>query len=115
MSKIKKECSVHGETIFSLRSDGRYRCCQCNTESVIRRRHKIKEMSVEYKGGECEICGYKKYIGALQFHHLEPDKKDFHISQKGHSRSWDKVKVELDKCMLVCANCHSELHAGIIN
>ena len=62
---ILKECSVHGETEYKLRTDGRYRCKQCNTDAVIRRRHKIKEMSVEYKGGCCQVCGYKKYVGML--------------------------------------------------
>jgi hypothetical protein len=112
--KIIKECTIHGETEFAYRSDGRYRCKQCNTDAVIKRRHKIKELSVEYKGGKCEICGYKKYIGALQFHHLDPSEKDFQISQKGHTRSWDRVKSELDKCIMVCGNCHSEIHAGIV-
>ena len=43
-----------------------------------------------------------------------PNKKDFGIGQKGFTRSWEKVKEELDKCILVCANCHREIHAGII-
>jgi len=111
---IIKECSVHGETEYRLRSDGRYRCGQCNTDAVIRRRHKIKEQAVEYKGGKCEVCGYNKYVGALQFHHLDPNEKDFHISQRGHSRSWERVRTELDKCIMVCANCHAEIHAGIV-
>jgi hypothetical protein len=112
--KIQKECSVHGLTEYRLRKDGRYRCGQCNTDAVIRRRHKVKQMAVEYKGGECEICGYKKYIGALQFHHMNPNEKDFNVSQKGHTRSWNRVKSEIDKCILVCANCHAEIHSNEI-
>lgn len=78
--------------------------------SVVKRRHKIKELSIEYKGGCCERCGYNKYIGALEFHHLDPNEKDFNLSKKGHCRSWEKVKIELDKCILLCANCHREIH-----
>ena len=51
---------------------------------------------------------------ALEFHHLDPSQKDFGISSKGYTRSWDKVKEELDKCILVCSNCHREIHSGLI-
>jgi hypothetical protein len=79
-------------------------------KSVVKRRKKIKELAVEYKGGKCERCGYNKYIGALEFHHKDPNEKDFLISRKGHCTSWEKIKKELDKCILVCANCHREIH-----
>lgn len=81
-----------------------------NVKSVLKRRLKIKEKSVEYKGGQCERCGYNKYIGALEFHHLDPKEKDITISKSGHCSSWEKVKNELDKCILVCSNCHREIH-----
>lgn len=89
-------------------------CKECHTSYTIQRRRYIKLRAIEYKGGECHVCGYDKYPGALQFHHLDPNEKDFHISQKGHSRSWKSVKGELDKCIMVCANCHVEIHAGIV-
>ena len=82
---------------------------------VSNRRRKIKEMSIEYKGGKCFICGYDKCNGALEFHHLNPSEKDFAISRKGVTRSWDRVKEELDKCICVCANCHREIHNGLID
>ena len=82
-------------------------------EAVRKRRKKIREMAKEYKGGKCVLCGYSKYLGALDFHHLDPSKKGFEISTRGLTRSWEKIKMELDKCILVCANCHRELHAGI--
>ena len=78
-----------------------------------KRRKLIRKQAVEYKGGKCFICKYDKCIKALEFHHLESDKKDFGISAKGYTRSWKKVKEELDKCILVCANCHREMHEGI--
>ena len=70
-------------------------------------------MAVNYKGGSCEKCGYNRCIDALEFHHNNSSKKDFSISEKGYTRSWDKVKEELDKCSLLCANCHREIHARV--
>jgi predicted HNH restriction endonuclease len=67
---------------------------------------------IDYKGGECEICGYSKCDSALQFHHKDPTEKDFTIS--GKSLSFDRLKEEVDKCMLVCSNCHAEIHEKTI-
>jgi 5-methylcytosine-specific restriction endonuclease McrA len=81
-------------------------------KAVAKRRRKIKALAIKYKGGKCQICGYDKYQGALDLHHIN-GKKEFGIADKGYTRSWEKVKAELDKCVLVCANCHRELEAGI--
>ena len=70
-------------------------------------------MAVEYKGGRCKTCGYDRCIDALEFHHINLSKKEFGISEKGYTRSWKKVMEELDKCIMVCANCHRELHAKL--
>jgi predicted HNH restriction endonuclease len=70
-------------------------------------------MAVAYKGGKCQQCGYDRCLNALDFHHRDPAQKDFAISQYGHSRSWERVRKELDKCVIVCANCHREIHAGM--
>ena len=82
-------------------------------KAVYARRKKIRVMAVAYKGGCCERCGYSKCIDALEFHHIDPGQKDFTISSKGYTRSWEKVRSELDKCMILCANCHRELHAKL--
>ncbi|MBM3205113.1 HNH endonuclease [Candidatus Uhrbacteria bacterium] len=81
--------------------------------AVAKRRKKIREMAVEYKGGSCQVCGYHRCLGALEFHHPDPSKKDFSISMDGLTRSWKRVKSEIEKCVLVCANCHREIHAGL--
>lgn len=81
--------------------------------AVQKRRKKIKELAIEYKGGCCEKCGYNKYNEVLEFHHLDPTKKDFGIASDGHCKSWEKVKKELDKCIMVCANCHREIHVEL--
>lgn len=82
-------------------------------KAVAKRRRKIKTMAIEYKGGKCQLCGYSKYQGALDLHHLNQKTKKFGIADKGYTRSWNTVKEELDKCILVCANCHREVEAGI--
>jgi 5-methylcytosine-specific restriction endonuclease McrA len=82
-------------------------------KAVKKRREKLRRMAREYKGGKCMICGYKRYQGALDFHHLDPKKKAFGISVRGLTRSWEKIQAEIEKCILVCANCHREIHAGI--
>ena len=80
-----------------------------NKKSVTEFRIKLKINAVAYKGGKCEKCGYNKNYTALDFHHINPSKKDFNIAS-GSIKSWEKVKQELDKCQLLCANCHREVH-----
>ncbi|OGL40555.1 MAG: hypothetical protein A3C43_01895 [Candidatus Schekmanbacteria bacterium RIFCSPHIGHO2_02_FULL_38_11] len=81
--------------------------------AVKKRRKKLREMALEYKGTRCSRCGYSKCIEALEFHHLDSDGKDFGISNNGYTRSWSKIKKELDKCIVLCANCHREVHLKI--
>lgn len=108
--EITKECKKHGETSFVLEGRGYYRCKRCRVEAVIIRRKKVKVKAVEYKGGKCERCGYSKYVGALEFHHRDPTKKDYGIAENGHTKSWARTKEELDKCIMLCSNCHKEVH-----
>lgn len=80
-----------------------------NYTYVFNFRQKLKIKSIEYKGGKCSICGYDKCNRSLDFHHRDPNEKDFEI---GSSKvlNWKKVKLELDKCDILCRNCHGELH-----
>ena len=82
-------------------------------KAVYARRKKVRTLAVADKGGKCEQCGYDRCIDALEFHHRDPALKDFSISSKGYTRSWEKVVKELDKCVMLCANCHRELHAKL--
>ena len=84
----------------------RSNCKRCS-QRISRYRRKIK--CVNYKGGCCEKCGYDKYLSALEFHHRNPTEKEFQIS-KIMCNDFEVVKEELDKCDLLCANCHSEVH-----
>ena len=72
--------------------------------------NKIK--AIEYKGGKCSMCGYNKCTSALEFHQLDPSIKEYNKDGRGlnRRRSFDNSKDELDKCILVCANCHREIH-----
>ena len=89
-------------------------CIACSNNESRERGRRFKQKCVDYKGGCCQECGYDKYIGALQFHHLDPSQKDFSLSKvKSHSFN-DKIKEELDKCVLVCANCHFEIHGSMV-
>ncbi len=78
--------------------------------AVTKRRKKIRLKAIEHLGGKCIRCGYSKYPEVLEFHHKDPKQKEFNISLKGHCRSWDRVKKEIEKCLLLCANYHREIH-----
>lgn len=106
---ILKECKKHGLTEHVLLENGTVKCKECIKDAVVDKRRRNKIKLVEYKGGKCEICGYDKCIDALEFHHLEPTEKEYGLSN-GDTISFDKLKEEADKCILVCANCHREIH-----
>jgi DNA-binding CsgD family transcriptional regulator len=112
-STVKKYCGAKTKKPKHTLEEKKRR----NSEAVSRRRKKVKFMAVEYKGGKCENpkCGYDKYVGVLQFHHLDPSKKDFGIAANGNTMGWDKIKKELDKCIMVCSNCHGEIHGDILD
>ena len=66
---------------------------------------------IDLLGGKCKKCGYSKNIAALQFHHLDPNAKNFKLGHRMLSnRSWDAILEEAQKCILLCANCHAEEH-----
>lgn len=82
-----------------------------NSQNVVEWRRRVKIKLVEYKGDKCELCGYNKCITSLDFHHKDPKEKDFSVS--GRTLSFEKLKNEVDKCILVCRNCHGEIHYNI--
>lgn len=97
-----KTCKICGNNVASK---GQV-CDACRQKY---RALKHKQMAVEYMGGKCSKCGYDKTIAALEFHHIVPEEKEFAISC-AYNKSWNKIKNELDKCIMLCANCHRELH-----
>jgi predicted transcriptional regulator len=81
------------------------------SSAVINWRKRVKLKLIAFFGGKCKLCAYDRHEGALQFHHLDPSQKDFQIG--GKSNSYEKLLEEAKKCILLCSNCHSEVHAGI--
>jgi len=74
------------------------------------RRKALQEKAINYLGGKCQICGYDKCTSAMDFHHRDPNGKDFNISTA--LTSWKRIEKELDKCELLCSRCHREVHDG---
>lgn len=75
------------------------------------RRKGLRERAVAHLGGKCAICGYNKSLNAFDFHHVDPLEKDFTISDR--MTSWEAIEPELKKVVLLCANCHREVHEGL--
>ena len=82
-------------------------------EAVKKRRKKIRHMAIDHLGGRCSRCGYDRCGEALEFHHRDPSQKDFGVSNRGYTRSWEAVREEIEKCVLLCANCHREVHSEL--
>jgi transcription elongation factor Elf1 len=85
------------------------------SQYVMKSQRRKKMTVVEKFGGKCCICGYDKCINALEFHHLDKKLKEEKPSYIIMRWSWEKVKKELEKCILVCSNCHKELHFSEID
>lgn len=85
-----------------------------NKEAVRRWRQRTKERIVESMGGCCQCCGYDRITQALELHHINMDEKEFSFGKiRANPGSWNKIVVELRKCILLCANCHREVHAQV--
>ena len=80
-------------------------------------RSNTKQKLIEALGSKCQICSYSKLNSALEFHHIDPSKKDFGISTflGSYVKPWNKLADEVSKCVLLCANCHREIHNGATN
>lgn len=113
---MQRECRRHGRTEHvRLGSQPQYRCRRCLAERVAARRRKVKEILVRETGGGCLICGYDRALGALHFHHVDPATKEFGIAQRGVTRSLERARAEVRKCVLLCSNCHAEVEAGLVD
>ncbi len=109
---IELFCPRHGVTEFWL-SPTRARCKRCSSAAVAERRRAVKQILVGEAGGRCSECGYDRCPGALEFHHLDPSTKRFGIASAGCTRSLEAARREAAKCVLLCANCHAEVEAGV--
>jgi hypothetical protein len=103
----------HGLTDFVIEGRGYYRCKLCRVESVVAHRRSVKAQLVEEAGGRCAICGYDRYLGALEFHHLDPLEKRLGLSHRGVALAISTLRAEAAKCVLLCSNCHAEVEGGV--
>ena len=84
------------------------------SEKVKRWRKASKVKIVKAMGGKCVICGYCKCNAALVLHHLNPDEKEIGLGAiRANPKNWVYIVKELRKCVLLCANCHGEVHDGL--
>ena len=78
------------------------------------KRVKQKQMAIEHLGSHCQKCGWSfEVIDVYDFHHLDPNEKEHKIAGMFGRYSWEKIKKELDKCIMLCANCHRIEHAKL--
>ena len=113
-----RECRRHGLIEHHLYSGGtgkprRWRCKRCVGEAVTRRHHKIRRILIAEAGGRCVVCGYDRLSTNLHFHHVDPSQKLFDVNPS-QGKALAKYQAEARKCVLVCANCHYEIEAGLV-
>lgn len=105
---VTRNCQVCQVTYEGGHGQYAKTCKSCRVSS---QRRNIKKLAVEQLGGCCQACGYRLCLTGLQFHHRNPHEKDFTIADM--NKDWSAVREELKKCVLLCALCHVEVHAGI--
>lgn len=110
---LRRACPRHGDSVYVRDTNGTFRCTRCSSEAVSKRRRRVKAALVAEAGGRCAECGYDRCVGALAFHHLDPRTKSFGLAEGGIAHSLDKAREETAKCLLLCANCHAEVEAGV--
>jgi hypothetical protein len=119
MSISDGKCQICGKELTGLQrkfcstkcksrdTNSRHQTYQCQQKRGLERKKKL----VEAKGGCCEVCGYNKNYAALEFHHVDPSAKEFNLDMRKLSNStWGRILKEVEKCQLICSNCHAETH-----
>lgn len=119
MIKICEICTEQFET----NNKSRIYCYNCSGDStrlknetrkhqktILRRSMKVH--AIKLLGGKCSVCGYDRCVDALEFHHANPQEKEFKLGS-GNTMSWKEYKAEALKCKLVCSNCHKEIHSEL--
>jgi hypothetical protein len=108
----EKFCEIHGYTEFTYSSKYKIKCVKCQSRRKSLRKNLHRKLLLEEHGSKCSKCSYNKCESALQFHHIDPSKKEFEISESAYSL--ENLKAEAKKCILLCANCHAEVEREIL-
>lgn len=104
------ECELNDDNAYRKKRTFHSQCKKCHLIHHKIRLQKFKLIAIAYKGGCCQECGYNKCPAALDFHHRLGKDKLFKISGGKLTKLTERAKIELDKCDLLCANCHREKH-----
>ncbi len=110
--RLIMQCPDHGTTEFVIEASGRARCRRWRSGAGSRRRRRVKQVLVQEAGGACSLCGYSRCAAALHFHHVEPATKRLEMA-RGAALALATLRAEAGKCVLLCANCHAEVEAGL--
>ena len=109
IQKKKFVCTECGKT--RIQKTRNKVCTSCRNQA---KRHEQRSKALEIKGGKCLICGYNKAQRSLDFHHVNEGTKSFALGDRW-DRPWKEIEKELKKCVLLCGNCHGELHEGFFS
>ena len=121
---MNKICLICGKEFETIKYEAaRKYCFECSpatlkndnksrAQAITAIRHALKNQLIKEAGGKCCKCGYNKYSAALEFHHLNPEEKEFSIGNfTSHNNvNIQQAKEEVKKCVLLCSNCHKEFH-----
>lgn len=108
-----KNCLICGAEFKPKDKNANQRTCcyNCMPEGKQLMRSDFINLIRQQRGGKCEKCGYNRYLGALDFHHLDPSQKDFTVGNRDFKLK--ECIEETKKCIMLCSNCHRELHANL--
>lgn len=107
---IPRLCSLCGATDPNFfYGNVRYRCKSCHNRETWERQQNTRAKALKCLGGKCVDCGYYEHTCALDIHHLDPSIKDTGFSHMS-SWKWERVEIEIKKCILLCKNCHAVRH-----
>ena len=110
--EIAKLLNISTFTVRYYREDSKYASRRIINDRIAEHRRKVKRKALAYSGLKCLKCDYNKCSDGLTFHHLDPNAKEYQIAN-GKSVSWEVMKEEIDKTILLCCRCHAELHADL--
>ncbi|CAB4125727.1 HNHc domain containing protein [uncultured Caudovirales phage] len=106
-----RDCGTADQSLFYTKT--KYYCKSCWNRKTYKSSRDKLDLLISERGGACERCGYNKCFQALQWHHIDPNEKEFGISGRRGS-PLAELREEVAKCQLLCANCHAEVHTELL-